>query len=99
MSDEPNHTPTPWEVDVLGYLRGPNSENVLEEKENAFFVVRAVNSHEKNKNTIAALVEAAKIGIRMGENLADAHENRMTETFREEMEKMREALKAAGVKL
>lgn len=49
-------------------------------------------------NAFDALVDAAKIGIRMGEGLAEAYENRMTETFREEMEKMREALKAAGVK-
>lgn len=45
--DKPQHTPTPWSVDALGYLRGPDSENILEVKENAAFIVRAVNSHEE----------------------------------------------------
>lgn len=52
------HTTTPWFVDVLGYLRGPNRENILEIKENAEFVVTAVNSYAKNQETIRELLEA-----------------------------------------
>ena len=29
------HTPTPWSIDALGYLRGPESENILENHDNA----------------------------------------------------------------
>lgn len=41
------HTPTPWDVDIMGYLRGPSNENILEVKENAAFIVKAVNCHEE----------------------------------------------------
>lgn len=37
------HTPTPWDIDVMGYIRGPESENILENHDNAAFIVRAVN--------------------------------------------------------
>lgn len=43
MTDNDKATPTPWEIDALGYLRGPNGEHILEIHENAQFVVEAVN--------------------------------------------------------
>ena len=40
------HTPTPWTVDAMGYIRGPESENILENHDNAEFACKAVNAHE-----------------------------------------------------
>jgi hypothetical protein len=40
------HTPTPWTIDALGYLRGPESENILENHANAAYIVKCVNAHE-----------------------------------------------------
>lgn len=39
-------TARPWSVDAMGYIRGPEGENILEVKENAEFVCRAVNRED-----------------------------------------------------
>ena len=54
----PQHTPTPWSIDALGYLRGPESENILEVKDNAAFIVRAVNNHEILIGTLQGILMA-----------------------------------------
>jgi hypothetical protein len=64
------HTETPWSVDALGYLRGPNNENILEEKLNAAFIVRAVNNHAGLLEILKAITTGGWIDSKELEQLA-----------------------------
>ena len=53
---EPNHTPTPWRVDIQGNLRQETGKEIVvsvmphtnrNKTDDAAFIVRAVNSHEE----------------------------------------------------
>lgn len=68
-----NHTPTPWAVDALGYIRGPNSENILEVKENAEFVCLAINSHEELLESLKKLISRFDDGTIVRDISKDSH--------------------------
>ena len=52
------HTPKPWTVDAMGYIRGPESENILENKVNAEYVCRAVNNFQELIDVINGALES-----------------------------------------
>jgi hypothetical protein len=54
------HTPTPWSVNAMGYLCGPDSENILENHDNGTFIVRAVNVHEELVKQLKRMIELVK---------------------------------------
>lgn len=106
MSDELKHTPMPWSVGIANEGDGigirdakfhiadlcPDGWPQEIQKANADFIVLAVNSHE-------ALVEAAKIGLKFGEYISQMHPiNINSWEFTGDVEKIKAALAAAGVK-
>ncbi len=63
MNLKPAHTPSPWEIGLLGYLRGPNNENILENPANAAYIVRAVNAHEELVDLVKQALEQGNMPI------------------------------------
>lgn len=67
-------TPRPWTVDAMGYIRGPNSENILENHDNAEFICDVVDQHAALKRSNAELIKKLRTASIMLESIANLPE-------------------------